>query len=97
TIEAYDDLLVRSISVDTQTKDHKQWQLKYTAFVEGSQTGKSSGKVEVFLDHEKLGESKYEVQFHQGEANITQTVAVPEKLHIKAWFPNGVGEPSLYK
>ena len=43
-----------------------------------------------------LSEHQYDVALLHGEGKISQTIQVPEKMKVKTWFPNGVGEQPLY-
>lgn len=96
-LEAFDEIVIRSISVDTELDHTEQWLLNVTAFIDGSPKSHSTGNISLFLNGTKLAQQPYSTQLDtNGDASLNLFILIPKTLNIKKWYPNGVGEQTLY-
>lgn len=97
TLEAFNEITLRSITVDTQQDHTGQWLLNCTVFLESAASSRSNGNLSFYLNNTFLMKHEFKAQFDgKGEASISAFMLVPSKFQIKPWFPNGVGLQYLY-
>lgn len=102
TLEAFDDLVLRTVSVSTIAKPANHWTLNTTVWLEGIPSSHISGKSDrltLHLNGTVIAEKKdLAIHFNpQGEAHINLLTEVPTTLNIKTWWPNGLGDQPLYE
>ncbi|KAH9491152.1 hypothetical protein DERF_015884 [Dermatophagoides farinae] len=98
-IEAYDNVLIRSISVNTvYEQQSNQWLLNATVWMESRPKASINANLTLSLADQVLIVKEFKTQFNSdGEAFVNTFVMIPKEMAIKPWFPNGLGDQILYR
>ena len=96
-LEAYDDVIIRSISVDTRLQNNSAWNLESAIFFESEPSRKMNVNLTLYLSDMQIANQEFLLQTdNKGEGLIRIDTFLGSNYKIKPWFPNGVGLQYLY-
>ncbi|KAH9422748.1 hypothetical protein DERP_003428 [Dermatophagoides pteronyssinus] len=99
SIEAYNNVLIRTISANTvYEQQSNQWLLNATVWLESRPKSLINANLTISLADQLLIVKEFQTQFDSdGETFVNAFILIPKEMSIKPWFPNGLGDQILYR